>query len=109
MARDQGLEEVLRGHLEDQRGLTEKAMFGGWVWLLHGNLLCGARADGVLVRLGKGNERWALDVDGIAPMRSAGRVMAGWVWVAPETFGDDALARRLMTGALDFVRSLPPK
>jgi len=109
MARDQGLEEVLRGHLEDQRGLTEKAMFGGWVWLLHGHLLCGARADGVLVRLGKGNEHWALAVDGIAPMRSAGRVMAGWVWVAPETFGDDALARRLMTEALNFVRSLPPK
>jgi hypothetical protein len=30
-----------------------KAMFGGWALLLNGNLLCGARAGGMLVRLGR--------------------------------------------------------
>jgi hypothetical protein len=84
-------------------------MFGGWAWLLNGNLLCGARDDGVLFRLGKGNDQWALDVDGIAPMISRGRRMSGWVRVAPEAFGDDTLARRLIDSALAFVRSLPPK
>ena len=41
MARDEGLEELLREDLEGEPGLTEKAMFGGRAWLLRGNLLCG--------------------------------------------------------------------
>ena len=109
MARDAGLEELLRERLDSLPGLTERPMFGGWAWLHDGNLLCGARADGVLVRLGKGNDLWALDIDGIAPMISRGRTMAGWVRVAPETFADDALAARLVDAALTFVRSLPAK
>ena len=32
-------------------------MFGGWAWLLRGNLVCGAREDGLLARLGKGSRR----------------------------------------------------
>lgn len=53
MARDEGLEELLRDDLRAEPGLTETAMFGGWAWLLNGNLLCGARDDGILARLGK--------------------------------------------------------
>jgi len=84
-------------------------MFGGWAWLLDGNLLCGARDDGVLIRLGKGNDQWALATEGIVPMISRGRVMSGWVRVAPETFADDGLATKLVDAALEFVRTLPPK
>ncbi|MFX1738119.1 cold-shock protein [Paraburkholderia sp. A1RI_3L] len=109
MARDRGLETLLSEELGTLPGLTEKAMFGGWVWMLYGNLLCGARLDGMLVRLGKGNEVWALKTPGIAPMISQGRVMPGWVWAAPEAYGKDALRRKLIDGALEFVRSLPPK
>jgi hypothetical protein len=42
MPRDQGLEELIQGDLGSLSGITEKAMFGGWSWLLHGNLLCGS-------------------------------------------------------------------
>jgi hypothetical protein len=66
MARDKGLEELLSEHLVGIPGLTQKIMFGGLAWLLHGNLLCGARHDGMLVRVGKDNERWALKIPGIA-------------------------------------------
>ncbi|AJC46675.1 hypothetical protein NB699_003485 [Xanthomonas sacchari] len=109
MARDPGLEHMLRDVLQARPGLTEKAMFGGWAWLVHGHLLCGARDDGVLVRLGKGNDGWALAIPGIVPMLSRGRAMAGWIRVAPETFADDALAARLLREATAFVRTLPPK
>ena len=51
MARDKGLEELLADELRPESGVTEKAMFGGWAWLVNGNLLCGARDDGMLVRL----------------------------------------------------------
>jgi hypothetical protein len=109
MARNEVLEELLGDDLVQVRGLTDKAMFGGRAWLLHGNLLCGARDDGMLVRLGKGNEAWALSTPGIAPMIMQGRPMSGWIRAAPEAYEDDALRSKLLKAALDFTRSLPKK
>jgi hypothetical protein len=109
MARDRGLEELLNDELVTVRGITQKAMFGGWAWLLDGKLLCGSRDDGMLVRLGKGNDGWALSLSGIEPMLSRGRRMDGWVRAAPEAYGDDALRRQLIDAAMAFVRSLPMK
>jgi TfoX N-terminal domain len=109
VARDGGLEELLREELEAEPGLTEKAMFGGWAWLLNGNLLCGARDDGMLIRLGRDKEDWALKVPNIVPMTSRGRRMHGWVRAGPDAFGDDVVRRKLINSALAFVRSLPPK
>ena len=56
MPRDPGLEELVKSSLGNTRGLTEKAMFGGWAYLLHGNLLIGARRSSLLLRVGKDNE-----------------------------------------------------
>ena len=109
MARNKVLEELLADDLAQVRGLTDKAMFGGRAWLLNGNLLCGARDDGMLVRLGKGNDAWALATPGIAPMIMQGRQMHGWIRAAPAAYEDDALRRKLLKAALDFNRSLPKK
>jgi hypothetical protein len=109
LARDEGLEELLREDLGIEPGLTEKAMFGGRAWLLNGNLLCGSRDDGLLARLGKGQDCWALERRDIVPMTSRGRRMQGWVRAGPAAFGDDGLRRKLLNAALVFVRSLPPK
>jgi hypothetical protein len=108
MARDPGLEELVREHLAFQPGLIETAMFGGRAWLLDGNLLCAASAKGLMVRLGKGNDAWALARSGVGPM-SAGRPMAGWVRADADAYGDDDLRTELMTAALAFTRALPPK
>jgi hypothetical protein len=107
--RNKVLEELLNDDLAQVRGITEKAMFGGWAWLLRGNLLCGAREDGMLARLGQGNDAWALAMPGIIPMISRGRRMHGWVRAAPEVYEDDTLRRKLLNAALDFNRSLPKK
>jgi cytidine deaminase len=53
MSRDKGREESIADELRSASGVTEKAMFGGWARLVDGKLLCGARDDGMLVRLGK--------------------------------------------------------
>ncbi|AWI57858.1 hypothetical protein AB395_00002205 [Sinorhizobium fredii CCBAU 45436] len=84
-------------------------MFGGLAFLVHGNLVCGAREDGMLARLGKGNDGWALALPGIAPMVMGERRMHGWVRARAEAYGDDELRRRLLNAALDYVLSLPPK
>jgi hypothetical protein len=109
MARNKVLEELLGDDLAQVRGITEKAMFGGWAWLLNGNLLCGARNDGMLIRLGKGNDAWALAMPGIESMIMQGRPMHGWVRAAPQVYEDDMLRRKLLKAALDFTRSLPKK
>lgn len=109
MARDKGLEEFLNDSLEGVPGLTQKAMFGGWAWLVNGNLLCGARTGGMLVRLGRENEAWALKIPGIVPMMMRGRQMRGWVRAAPEAYGNDAVRQRLVDAALEFNRSIPKK
>lgn len=109
MARDAGLEELLREELGQRPGLSEKAMFGGWVFLLNGHLLCGAREDGMLLRLGKGNDTWALALADIKRMLSREREMQGWVRAGPEAYGNDMLRKRLLIAALDFVEGLPPK
>ena len=108
MARDAGLEELIRADLA-HRAYSEKAMFGGWAWLLNGHLMLGAREDGLLVRLGKCSDGWALAQSDVAAMRMRGRAMAGWVRAGPEAYGDDALRQRLLAAALAFVETLPPK
>jgi hypothetical protein len=109
MARDAGLEELMRAQLDGLRGLVEKPMFGGLAWLWNGHLLCAARDDGALIRLGKGRDQEALAQDGVEPMVSRGRKMAGWVRVAPESFADDAFAASLIQGARQFVGTLKAK
>ena len=56
MPRDPGREELIKSSLAHTRGLSEKAisekpMFGGWAYLLHGNLLIGARRGSLLLRV----------------------------------------------------------
>ncbi|MBB5534086.1 TfoX/Sxy family protein [Rhizobium giardinii] len=109
MARDAGLEELIRQELGERPGLSEKPMFGGLAFLLDGNLLCGARNDGMLARLGKGNDGWALAHPGIELMVMGDRPMNGWVRAGAQAYGDDALRQRLLDAALAYVVSLPPK
>ena len=109
MARDRGLEELLNDSLRSVAGLTQKSMFGGWAWLVNGNLVFGARTDGMLVRLGKENEAWALKIAGVKPMIMRERPMAGWVRAAPEVYSNDALREKLVNAALEFNRTLPKK
>jgi hypothetical protein len=107
--RDDGLEELIAEDLAGEPGLSAKPMFGGLCWLVDGRLLCGARHDGMLVRLGKGNDRWAVALADVAPMINGTRPMTGWIWAGPDAYGDDALRRRLLDGALAFVRALPER
>jgi hypothetical protein len=109
VSRDEDLEVLLRHDLGAEPGLTEKSMFGGRAWLLNGNLLCGASDRGMLVRLGKGRDDWALAMPDVVPMVSRGRPMPGWVRAGVTVFGDEALRGKLIAAALAFVRSLPAK
>jgi hypothetical protein len=63
----------------------------------------------MLVRLGKGNDAWALELYGVKPMISRGQPMHGWVRADSSAYGDDEKRRQLIAAALKFVGSLPGK
>lgn len=109
MARDEGLETVVADDLEGVADLRTVKMFGGLAWMLRGNLLCGARHDGVLCRLGKGNDGWTETIPAAAPMMMGDRRMEGWVRLSPDGAADDALRARFLSAARALVESLPPK
>ena len=70
----------------------------------------GARHEGMLVRLGRGQDGWALGIDGVVePMYSGARRMQGWVRAAPHVYADEVIRRRVIGAALGFVRTLPRK
>lgn len=109
MARDFGLEDLLNEDLVSEPGLTGKPMFGGWAWLIHGNLMSCARHDGMLARVGIEQADTLVALPGIVPMYSGTRRMRGWVRADPELWGDDERRRSLLRKALDFTRALPAK
>ncbi|MEZ5779529.1 MAG: TfoX/Sxy family protein [Paracoccaceae bacterium] len=108
MAYDEGLAQLLRDELADEP-IVEKKMFGGICFMLNGNMLCGVHKGGAMFRVGKENEAAALAVPGAGPMMMTGRKMSSMIDLAGEAAADDARRARIMTLALGFVKSLPPK
>jgi hypothetical protein len=96
MARDPGLEELVHSSLGRMAGLEEKAMFGGWAFLLHGNLLCGAGKGGLMLRVGADNEAWALKLADVVPVVMRGRRTTGYVRAGAGAYGDDEVRQRLI-------------
>ena len=77
----------LRTALARRKGIREKRMFGGTCFLLNGNMLCGTGSGDFMFRVGKAAHAKALARPGAKPMRMNGRLMAGFIWVSPDTRG----------------------
>lgn len=108
MAYDEGLAELLRNALADQP-VTEKKMFGGLCFLLHGNMICGVHKGGAMFRVGKPNDAAALALPGVQPMSFTGKPMAGFVDATDEATVDDTLRSQLIAMSVSFVKTLPAK
>ncbi|MEY8837485.1 TfoX/Sxy family protein, partial [Cribrihabitans sp. XS_ASV171] len=78
MAYSEHMAETMRADLGVEPGLSEKKMFGGLAFLLHGNMVCGVMKDGAMYRPGKEREAAALAV-GARPLAFTGRPMRGMV------------------------------
>ncbi|WP_394177099.1 TfoX/Sxy family protein [Yoonia maritima] len=79
MAYDEGHAELLRQELVDELGLTEKKMFGGLCFLIHGNMVCGVHNGGGMARVGKSLEPKALEIEGIQPFLLPAEKWAVWL------------------------------
>jgi len=108
MPHDPHLAELMRGALASRPGVTKKKMFGGYCWMLNGNMLCGVEVGRFMFRAGKDLESEALKRPGATPMDITGKPMRGIVWVD----ADEAIEAGLdswIDFAAKFVGSLPPK
>ena len=108
MPHDPALADRMRSTLARRRGIAEKAMFGGYCWLLNGNMLCSVEVGRFMFRVGKELEAVALARPGAESIVFNGRRMGGFVWVTEDRCRGAALGRWIDLAA-GFVGGLPPK
>ncbi len=109
MAYDEGLAQRIREALADADGLSERRMFGGVAFMLHGNMAVGISGDELMVRVGPEAYEAALAQPHARVFDMTGRVMRGWVVVAAEGIADDGALGDWVRRGADYARSLPPK
>ena len=110
MAYDEDLANRLRELLADEDAITEKKMFGGLAFLLHGNMSVSAsRNGGLLVRIDPADTDAALARRHVALMEMGGRTMEGWITVSPEGLKTKRELAAWVTRSVTFAKTLPPK
>ena len=110
MAYDEHLANRIRDLLSDSRGLSEKRMFGGLAFLIHGNMAIAASGQGgILVRVPpEDTERLTVSAGAeIAVMR--GRKMRGWIRVAEDQVRTKRKLQRWVGLGRSFASGLPKK
>lgn len=98
----------MRTALQARNGIVEKKMFGGYCWMLNGNMLCGVEVGRYMFRVGKDLEHEALARPGARPMDITGKPMRGFVWVSAEAADGENLEQWIVL-ANRYVGALPPK
>jgi TfoX/Sxy family transcriptional regulator of competence genes len=110
MAYDEDLANRLRELLADQEAVTEKKMFGGLAFLLHGNMSVSAsRNGGLLVRIDPAQTEAALARPHVELMAMGGRTMDGWITVAPEGLKTKRELAAWVKRSVAYVKTLPRK
>ena len=110
MAYDQELAERVREHVEQEKGLTEKRMFGGLAFLINGKTAVSASSNGgLLLRVDPTETETLLQQPRARPFEMRGRETNGWLYIDVDaSVPDDELARWIRIG-VTYARSLPPK
>jgi TfoX/Sxy family transcriptional regulator of competence genes len=110
MPYDEDLANRLRELLAPTDAVTEKKMFGGLAFLLNGHMSVSAsRNGGLLARIHPADTDAALALPHASLMNIGGRVMEGWIRVAPEGVARMAELRAWVTRSVSYVQTLPPK
>ena len=109
MAYDETLAQRIRSLLSDHPGVTEKRMFGGIAFLLHGHMFVGIADDSLMARVGPGGYELALCMKYARVMDFTGKPMRGYVFVGPGGLKTEEQLRDWLERCASFVETLPPK
>lgn len=108
VAYDEDLADRLRSLVADEEGVSEKRMFGGLAFLIHGNMAVSASSQGGMLLRVEPAETAALVAEPRAErFEMRGRSMDGWLRVDTDGLGEE-LAGWVARGVC-YARSLPPK
>lgn len=106
----EALAQRIRAALAARSDVVEKKMFGGYGFLLNGNMLVGAMKGGeLLIRVAPGAEAEMLARPGAAPMQMGERRMTGFIAVTGDGIESAEGLARWIAYAEDYVRTLPAK
>lgn len=109
MAYDEALAHRIRKALYDRHGVTEKRMFGGIAFLLHGHMFVGIVDSALMARVGPTEYKRALSMKHVREMDFTGKPLRGYVFVDPKAV---TTARRLKSWVhkcASFADTLPRK
>jgi TfoX/Sxy family transcriptional regulator of competence genes len=110
MAYDESLAERVREVLAGRRGITEKKMFGGLCFLLHGNMLVGVSGKGgLLVRFSRDDHGRVMKMKHMRPMEFTKRTMQGYAYVDPKGLVSQKDLSAWVERCLEYVSTLPKK
>lgn len=110
MAHDEALAAPLREALAAFPAVTEKKMFGGLSFLLHGHMIGGVTGKGDFVfRFDPQEHESALAEPHVREMDFTGRPMRGFVFVSAAGVAQPADLARWVERSLSWVTKLPPK
>ena len=94
--------------LSGRRDVVAKKMMGGLCFMVGGRMCCVVSGKGgLLVRVGPEAFAGALGETHVEPMEMRGRVMTGFVRVAPKGFRTDAMLKKWVGRGLAFVTAMP--
>ncbi len=109
MAFDEGVAQRLREVFANQKGITEKKMFGGIAFMDRGNMCCGVVHDILMARVGPDTYAEALEKPHAREMDFTGKPLRGFVYVDPPGFAADEQLHEWVNLCRSFTGSLPAK
>ena len=109
MAFDAELADRLRELVGGEEGVSEKGMFGGLAFLIHGNMAVSASSQGgLLLRIDPADAPVLVSDPRARRFEMRGRAMDGWLRVDADGMTDSQLMEWVARG-VTYARSLPPK
>ncbi len=106
---DVALAGRIRARIRNHPALVEKAMFGGLVFMVGGNMAVGVHRDELMVRVGKAAHAEAVARPGARTMAFTTRPMIGWIVVDQASLEDEATLSAWVDEGVAYAESLPAK
>jgi TfoX/Sxy family transcriptional regulator of competence genes len=109
VAFDADLAARVREEMHAYPGVSERKMFGGIGFMVHGNMAVGVHGRELIVRIDAGEHDDALGQTATRTFDVTGREMRGWLLVGPAGVKTPKQLRTWVEKGAAFASTLPPK
>jgi len=89
--------------------LKETRIFGGFGYMLNGNMCMGILNTTLMIRVGVETANTLLKEPHVRPMDLTGKIMKGWAMLEPKAISKDQDMERYCRLSVEFVKTLPKK